>query len=100
MNEQLEKTSSVVRRNLGHVNENKTNHCENKTDPTGAQYPKGNWGFTYYGDERDSYRQSSRRERGYMLTEMVEGFHFAFEGIAQDFRFLWRYLVRKGKHDE
>ena len=67
---------------------------KNKTEPTRAQYPNGYWGFTYYGDERDSYRQCSRRERGYMLTEMVEGFHFFFEGVAEDFRLVRRYLVR------
>lgn len=92
--------NGVVRCNLGYVNENKANHRENKTEPTGAQYPKGYWGFTYYGDERDSYRQRSRGECGYMLTEMVKGFHFFFECAAQDFGFLWRYLVALFRHGD
>jgi len=80
------------------VNENKANNCENKTEPTGAQYPKGYWGFTYYGDERDSYRQRSRRERGYMLAEMVEGFHFFFESVTEDVCVLRGYLMALWHH--
>jgi hypothetical protein len=91
--------NSIVGADTGKMYQDEANHCKDKSGPSPAQEPHGNWAFTYPNlDERNADRQNTRRQCGNVLGETVEGVHFLFECFGEDLRLVRSYLMRFWRH--